>query len=1292
MPPSPEIEITHHTFDAIWSKLNEDQKILLLKSAQELAPSLAVLPALEGVLSYQFEMRSLARTVLNQIIQRIQGLLALPEDKENYAAGIRESARVGAKVFQQIRPGMRFDEQSYLFKLLLELGERGAGFAFKALLLGSVSEDTVQKILYTASDILRLNFTGRYINESPEVRLAYAELFKPILKRVQSRETVIRYYAGLFDLNQDADPFLNHIKPRLRSADSLLENEAASNFPAVKAVGLKALAVMADKIPWQVLAGTLENQDVKKLRTVVYQIVENSAVGVYPQMFDPILKQLDTCDPAEGGQCFKALVVTGKMPPRKVICLIREQHPELLPAIHEQISQLSRISFMVIQDIALNQEWYLEQLPDTNLACVLGMVRKRPERVARAIAENCARNKEALNPDTARFLEKARTLLAKEKRNIEQAGASFLGKSGQPAKAAPKTRRFSLLKSPEEKRLKELRNPEQKESLDFKGQVIEGEDLSNRTFSGAPVFFSDATLKNCDLSGSYFRNVYFKNCILINVNLDQAMFESIEFDNAVMIRTKARKSVFKNCCFQGADLIESDFSHAVMTGCLFIDAKISRARFSLTQLNYADFSNARISGVSFLDACLEYADFYGAMARFSRFPPHLTPKLRSQDMRFNARRYQPDLSDLPHIENEVVKTINQLIFCEFIHHGERMFFKQNQLSLLTAYDIFRPVQADFFQAVPFLLHENIEFSGLQCPDPGTPCGIADYQPPPQIMAVLEKYADKQSICLKKNASPRIEGVFTMGSIGSVAQTRESDIDYWVCIYKDRMTSAEISLLETKLSALETLAKEKFRISVTFFLVDILSARNNDFGGFSSESSGSAQARLLKEEFYRTMIQVAGRLPLWAVLPTAVSLNYYNLINERTGRISAMARYIDLGDIHAIPVNEYFGASMWQMFKWLKSPFKSIIKMALLEKYIASYGKEFLLCNQYKNEWMNAGTRLLLTQNDSYIILLNHLQAFYSRNSDIRSVNLILTCFFLKLEITDPKEIEGTSLGLRRIILDKCLSTWGWSQDKMIEIGRFRQWKYASLRRLSETLEKYMLEKYQKVHQEFKSSSQGQMISESDRSILERKVQVEFQDKPFKIKKLLLVSRRHRHFPKLYIRCLPGPKSAWCWELFYTDTAAGKRFETPLIICETIEEMGAWIISNQLYKDPPMINLIPNPTPVTHDAIKKLYDAMNGFFAKARAQTSRFTDLERVSPSVVCLFVSINFYTDRYSEKVMDYGAVYLNDWGEMFCMPHKEGKVFSNLDFAKKDILVRMGLTAFPKNTLFFSSKVRMTG
>ena len=83
----------------------------------------------------------------------------------------------------------------------------------------------------------------------------------------------------------------------------------------------------------------------------------------------------------EALQAFKALIVTGKMPVHDLFSLVRDTYPEIMPLIHIEIASLSRISFFVIQDIALNKAQYQRENFDINLACILGMIKKRPELV-----------------------------------------------------------------------------------------------------------------------------------------------------------------------------------------------------------------------------------------------------------------------------------------------------------------------------------------------------------------------------------------------------------------------------------------------------------------------------------------------------------------------------------------------------------------------------------------------------------------------------------------------------------------------------------------------------------------------------------------------------------------------------------------------------------------------------------------------------------------------------------------------------------------------------------------------
>ncbi|MEH0021042.1 MAG: class I adenylate cyclase [Desulfobacter sp.] len=1274
-----------NTFDAYWNSLDSDAQADLIARAGFFPPALGILPVLDGLFSFQFNARTAAKQSLEELTRTIQNRLNTFDDPEARKKGLSEATWVSARIYHRISADMHVADMGLLLSTLLCLGERGAFFAFKALYLERLSMDVVAKCLLGAGEYERLVFTDQYLQAPPDIRLRFAGLFRKTLAGIKTREPVVTFYASLFDLKRDVDPFLNNIPFKLRDPDSIIGKEVASMSPANRIKGLKALAMMRAHIPAPLLVSTLEDEEVKKVRMAVYSLIENSSMGQYPELFDPVFVHFKAADATEAVNAFKALVVTGKMPLHQIMGLVRKANPDILPSICIEISELSRISFFAIQDIALNKDKYLGENYDINLACVFGMIKKRPERVVRILKAYETQGDQSLKIDVSEFLSKTTRLLKKEKQSIE-AGFKAIAKRLQTLEPE-KSRSFfkAVRKDPVRKKLEALKENIPSRTLDFYGDCLRDERFSGLVFSGSRLFFTETRFINCDFSGVRVEKAVFKKAVFYNVNMDKAGFRYVNFDNAVFINVTAAKASFYRCSFQGASLFNCNFNQADMNDALFTDAVISKCAFGHTELTCAAFAGARISGVSFATAYMNMGDFTGVSARFSRFPSYARTVIRTQDMDYNAREHQLCFNDLPQIDKSLVNEINMLIFCEFIHYGENKFLNQNKLSLLTAFDIFKPPQADFFQLLPLLIHENPAIPDMDYLAESTPCGISDYLPSRETIRVGEKYLGKKKMRARRSFSPYIQGVFSMGSVGSLAQTAESDIDYWVCIDERIIDQEGMGLLRRKLDTLEKMALEKFRIHVTFFLVDILKARNNDFGGSTRESSGSAQARLLKEEFYRTMIHVAGKLPLWSVLPTTISINYYNLILERISRVDNTHRYIDLGDIHAIPVNEFFGASIWQMFKWLKSPFKSVIKMALLEKYIHAYGQETLLCNQYKNEWMNSGTHLKPGQNDSYIILLNTLIDFYIKSGDEKSVNLLLTCFFLKLGIAKQAEIDNSVFGLRKILLDRGLDEWGWTFKKIFEIGRFKSWPYAAIHRLSTTIERYMVSKYSHLKKRFDSVS-GLKISEQDRVVLERKVNIIFQEKPNKIKQMLLVSTGDRHFSRLHLKYLPKPGHPGQWELFHKISRQRQQAEESIIVADSIEEIGAWLINNRLYTDSTFMGLVPNPTSVSHEDIEKLYRSMYEFFVPELRKTVHLKTM-RKQPVITRLFISLNFYAAKPQGKITDYTVIYMNSWGEMYLRAARPSKALAGLDAAKQEIRVGLSIDDFPEHTVFYFTR-----
>jgi adenylate cyclase class 1 len=1267
-----------------WENFTKKQMVQIVKNARYLEPSVGIVPILAGYFSNHAPIENHAIDNLEFLVKKITILLSDKKNPLNYKKGMTESAIVSARIISHISPETPSRKVEFFLRLLLELGGKGPRFAFKALYKRIINFDFMEENIGFVSETGRLAFVDQYLQARSSVRLKYGTAFKNILNAIQSREPVIEFYASLFDRSRDADPFLHNIKTRLRNPKLILETELVSQDPAKKILGLKALSMLLNRVPSKILLSYLTPKEKSDIRITIYNIVENSSMGVYSDLFDSILALFPQSKEDEALHAFKAMVTCGKHPLYKLMEKIKVLYPSLTPVIMDEISSLSKISFFFIQDIALNPEQYKRGIPlEINFACIFGMAKKRPERVVKIFKK---RAQNISKTAVIRFIHKIKDLLANEKKDIVSNFLPAIDSLSHEKKIIEEKRLFrKRLKNPVEKKLEILKENRACEPIDFKEGHISSQNLSGKKFKSSPIIFNGSRIQNSDLSRAHFSFSFFNHCVLYKIDMRHTIFENVSFDNAFLINVDAQGAVFRNCSFHGTSIFNSNFNNADIKNAIFVEAVIAASFFEKTDLSYSCFAHSKISRVSFSTANINQVDFSGTRARFSRFPHSNRTVTRTEDIDYNARKFQLAFEDMPPIDETILSEINLLLFCEFAHYGELKFLKQNKLSLLTAYDIFTKKQADLFRMIPLLIHENIPFPGLASFSE-TPCGIADYSPSLETQLVCETYMDTANLISRQKPKPVIQGLYTIGSVGSIAQTSESDIDYWVCIQESVLIPSQIKQLEKKLRLLEKMAWDKFNIQVTFFIVDETKAKNNDFGDSTLESSGSAQARLLKEEFYRTMIYLAGKIPLWAVLPTAISLNYYNPIGSKISTNDPQDRYIDLGDIHRIQPGEYFGASIWQMFKWLKSPFKSVIKMALLEKYIFEYGRELLLCNQYKNEWMNSGSYLKLAQNDSYYFLLKHLVQFYKKTEDQHSVTLLLTCFFLKLGVSKNDQIENTVFGLRKILLVNCMDKWQWNINRVFEIGNSKEWPYKNIVRLSHTLEKYILRTYKKVKKKCEQNYENALISREDQTVLEHKVKIEFSAQPMKVRKILLVSRGDRHFYGLHLKYIDTNLPNGEWLLFNKKPKASLDLEEPLIKAGTIEEIGAWLIVNGLYSKDTLINLAPNPCYVSFNEIKNLYENIHDFFIPLIKPAVGFDQL-LVYPPKKAAFVSVNFYAPKNQKKIMHYTVLYVNAWNEVFCSPNFTTQGFISLGHVKRDLMFKLRVRKLPLNTAFYFSK-----
>ncbi len=165
----------------------------------------------------------------------------------------------------------------------------------------------------------------------------------------------------------------------------------------------------------------LEAETDLMVRQTLYKIIENSALGTYPELFHPILSFLEKNGSEEAFYAFKALLVSGGLPLIEMIDIVRERHPHLMGHIYNEISNLSKISFFFIQDMALNRSVYAGSNIEINLAAAFGMIKKRPERVVGILQNHMGQSGPEIRKGVEAFIKKAKQILPMEGPGFEEA-------------------------------------------------------------------------------------------------------------------------------------------------------------------------------------------------------------------------------------------------------------------------------------------------------------------------------------------------------------------------------------------------------------------------------------------------------------------------------------------------------------------------------------------------------------------------------------------------------------------------------------------------------------------------------------------------------------------------------------------------------------------------------------------------------------------------------------------------------------------------------------------------------
>ena len=418
----------------------------------------------------------------------------------------------------------------------------------------------------------------------------------------------------------------------------------------------------------------------------------------------------------------------------------------------------------------------------------------------------------------------------------------------------------------------------------------------------------------------------------------------------------------------------------------------------------------------------------------------------------------------------------------------------NQLRVDRALAAMGPAFQQVYQLLPVFLHQHHPLM------PGylegkVPHGICVFTPDESQQIYLTDLEEKWGSALEplvKGELP-ITGVYSMGSTSSIGQSQSSDLDIWVC-HQSWLDNEERNRLQQKCTLLEKWAAS-LGVEVSFFLIDENRFRHNESGSLGGEDCGSTQHILLLDEFYRTAVRLAGKRILWNMVPGEEEAHYdeYVLSLYAQGALTPN-EWLDLGGLSTLSAEEYFGASLWQLYKSIDSPYKAVLKTLLLETYSWEYPQTQLLAMDIKQR-LHQG-EIVCFGLDSYCMMLDRVTRYLTQIEDTTRLDLVRRCFYLK--VCEKLSRARASVGWRREILSQLVAEWGWDEERLAILDNRANWKIERVREAHNELLDAMMQSYRNLIRFARRNNLSVSASPQDIGVLTRKLYAAFEALPGKV--------------------------------------------------------------------------------------------------------------------------------------------------------------------------------------------------
>lgn len=585
---------------------------------------------------------------------------------------------------------------------------------------------------------------------------------------------------------------------------------------------------------------------------------------------------------------------------------------------------------------------------------------------------------------------------------------------------------------------------------------------------------------------------------------------------------------------------------------------------------------------------------------------------------------------------------------ENILRNKEAFTGYNIARLRELIRYFPKEKLDLFYSMPLFLHVNSPNLPGYVKHPRAPHGIYRFFDSGFWRRARNRLGiDGQTISAFVLRRSYVRGLYLVGSPGTLDQKEQPELNYWVVIDQSLFSGTQQGLLREKLVQIRDWAKETCDHHVTFSVLNVEQFRGNDFSAMDDTGGGALQQELLKEEFYRTFILIAGQMPYWAVFPCGLNDSEYSCWTETASLLSGADfvadDYVDLGNLISVKSKACLGGLIWEIARAPEDPVEALIRASVVAYHHFFQERKELLCNVMKKSYPEA--RLDKHFLDPYVLAFRSIVKFYEFIDDEEGMDLIRECIYLRLtgyplpSLPDHETPKGQ-------LLRRYARAWSWADHQIHRLDAYRLWTEDEKLQFEERITRKLFFLYELV---FRSSERLAPSNSADSEAvvaLRKRRESYFTTKPGKIPYCSASRRAEGPTPTLRVAWQQDRSGAKQWTVYHGLSGNPQKKEVPLFVAPELLRVLGWVVLNRLCsRRSHLVLLRDHGSPMLKQGAQSLLEALLTFFPN---QATPFLHARDASPRWWKVFVALDTGVDPAKHVAPSVDCLLQNTWGEMF--------------------------------------------